>query len=193
MSSWFGKYNSQNKVSDFTVKGNASDVTKKRRVKEIYCTVRNDVTDGVYVNTKKLSVNADDTLNHVESQELRRDLIDGQNCYYQDVSQNSAYVSEYTQVYNPNPCCPQVVDLSNIVDFTNVDISNMYQGVRLWDVENNTVQNTVISHTYQYGEISANVVDTSSTTYDFSGTPSELILINKKYNNGNVTFGNLGC
>ena len=101
------------------VKGNASDVTKKRRVKEIYCTVRNDVTDGVYVNTKRLSVNADDTLNHVESQQLRRDLIDGQNCYYQDVSRNSAYVSEYTQVYNPDPCDPQVVDLSNIAGFDN--------------------------------------------------------------------------
>lgn len=190
MSSWFGKYNSQNKVSDYTVKGNASDVTKKRRVKEIYCTVRNNVTDGVYVNTNKLSVNADDTLNHVESQQLRRDLIDGQNCYYQDVSRNSAYVSEYTQVYNPNPCDPQVVDLSNIVGFDNADISNSYQGVRLWDVENNQSQNTVILHTYKYGEISANVVDTSSATYDFSGTPLELVLTKDIYRNSSIRFGN---
>lgn len=192
MSSWFGKYNSQGKVTNYSKNTTASDYTRKRKVKEVYCSIRNKVQDGNYTNTKQVSVDSDNKLKSVENFETRQILMDGQNCFFQDISENANYVTEYTQVFDNDRCEPQVVDLSNLIGFTNIDISNAYQGSRLFEVKNNNANNIITYHAdfiNEYAEISSNVIDTSSGVYDFSGVPLELLIKKKMYRNGPITFG----
>ena len=192
MSSWFGKYNSQGKVTNYSKNTTASDYTRKRKVKEVYCSIRNKVQDGNYTNTKQVSVDSDNKLKSVENFETRKILMDGQNVFFQDISENSNYVTEYTQVFDNDRCEPQVVDLSNLGGFTNVDISNGFEGSQLYEFKNN---NASILTTYfpgfihEYAEISSNLIDTSGGVYDFSGVPLELLIKKKMYRNGPITFG----
>lgn len=192
MASWFGKYDFQGKVTEFSKNSTASDYTRKRKVKEVYCGIRQKVQDGNYTNTKQVSVDGDNKLKSVENFETRQILMDGQNCFFQDVSENSNYVTQYTQVFDNDPCNPQVADLSNLAGFTNADISNSYQGSYLYEIKNNaanTLTTNFPTFLYEYAEISSNLLDTSGAVYDFSGVPLELLIKKKMYRNGPITFG----
>jgi hypothetical protein len=122
-------------------------------------------------------------------------LNKGQFNYFQDVSVNTSsdFFSSYTVTLNPDPCVPQVVDICNI-DFTNVDISNAYSGMILWDDVNNIAIDSSLSEIYRYSEISNNMLDTSANVYDFSGTRQELIQQKKMFSYPYpVHFGDYPC
>ena len=197
MASWFGKYDFQGNVNNNGNNGfgTSSDNTNKKRNCTMYCNVRNKVALGVWNNNTNSNVNLDanDNLESAVNNTTLMQLNKGQFCYFQDVSDNANFFSTFTQTLNPDPCIPQVVDLSNI-DFTNIDISNAYDGVILWNDETNTQLDTSMGEIYRYAEISNNNVDSGAGTYDFSGTRLELVLKKNIFSYpGTVFFGAPDC
>ena len=133
MSSWFGKHDFQGVVSDSNGMGSASDRTNATRNKTMFSTIRNKVATGVK-KTKNVTIGADGTLTSVSSHALHLQLTKGQFAYYQDCSfadVSNTLFSTYTDVFNPDPCIPQVVQAADFAD--NTDLSNAYVGTKLLD------------------------------------------------------------
>jgi len=196
MATWFGKYDFQGIVNDRNSISSSSDNTDKIKNSTLYYDIRTKVTSGSLGNNYSyVDVNADGTLKSTSNHDMYLRLNKGQFNYFQDVSVNNApeFFSSYTVTLNPDPCDPQVVDICNI-DFTNVDISNAYSGMILWDDVNNVAIDSSLSEIYKYAEINNNMLDTSANVYDFSGTRQELIQQKKMFSYPYpVHFGDYPC
>ena len=137
MSAWFGKYDYQGVINDSHGIGSANDNTIKKRNRTMFTSLQNKAasTPGV-VKTRNVTIDANNELQSVISHNMHLQLTKGQYIHFQDCSfaDVSSIFSTYTQVFNPDPCNPQVVDTADFSgNFSNIDLSNAYIGVALYD------------------------------------------------------------
>ncbi len=172
MSTWFGKYDYQGVVRDSNGFGSSGDNINDKRNLTMFDSLRTMVISGKR-KTRNVTIDNNNNLQSVISHKMHLQLTKGQYAHFQDCSftdlSNSIF-STYTQVLDPDPCDPQVVNTADFSgNFSNIDISNAYTGILLhtplslailpgsctiWDTS---------CDAFVYAEISNNTLDVSAS------------------------------